>query len=84
LFAANRLIQAADVLDMLTPIGVILPTNEAQVRPLSSIPVEDRPFVWQLVDPSHIELTLTSGNVESTCSLSLLPNLLPNVATSKV
>ena len=44
---ANRLIDAAEVIANLTPIGVILPTNEAQARPLAHLPPAEQPAVWQ-------------------------------------
>lgn len=34
---ANRLISAAEVVENLTPMGVILPTNERQTRPLAKL-----------------------------------------------
>ncbi|MDX2215497.1 MAG: hypothetical protein SFY66_19695 [Oculatellaceae cyanobacterium bins.114] len=44
---ANRLIEAAEVIETLTPIGVILPINESQARPLAPLSVEARVEVMQ-------------------------------------
>lgn len=40
---ANRLIDSAEVAENLTPLGVMLPTNEAQARPLAQLPPEEHP-----------------------------------------
>ena len=39
---ANRLIEAAGVVESLTPIGVLLPVNEAQARPLAALSTAER------------------------------------------
>jgi len=43
---AHRLIDAAEVTERLLPVGNILPMNEAQVRPLTSLPPEQQQEVW--------------------------------------
>lgn len=46
----DRLIGAAETIEILTPIGVkILPSNEAQVRPLLALPPEKRSEAWEKV-----------------------------------
>ncbi|MBD3882153.1 hypothetical protein IFO70_10320 [Phormidium tenue FACHB-886] len=47
---ANRLIEAAEVVSSMTPIGVILPANEAQARPLTALPVEQRVEAMQAAE----------------------------------
>ena len=44
---SNRLIAASEVVQNLTPIGVILPTVESQVRPLTQFAPEEQTVVWQ-------------------------------------
>ena len=46
---ANRLIDASGITESLTPIGVILPFNEAQARPLAGVAEQDRADVWREV-----------------------------------
>lgn len=43
---ANRLANAAATVDLL-PIGNTLPTNEAQVRPLTKLPADQRADAWK-------------------------------------
>lgn len=46
----DRLIGAAETIEILTPIGVkMLPSNEAQVRPLLALPPEKRSEAWERV-----------------------------------
>ena len=44
---AYRFISAAQVIENLSPIGDILPKNEAQARPLTPFDVSDQKNVWQ-------------------------------------
>lgn len=46
---ANRLIGAARVVENLTPMGVKLPANERQARPLTRLKPEDQREVWRKV-----------------------------------
>ena len=47
---AYRLVHAAEVHKALSPIGDIpLPANEAQIRPLTSLPLEEAQRAWKLV-----------------------------------
>lgn len=43
----NKQIQAAEVIENLTPIGVT-PKNEAQARPLAKLPAEQQPAAWEM------------------------------------
>ncbi|NJL69698.1 MAG: hypothetical protein HC894_29665 [Microcoleus sp. SM1_3_4] len=44
---ANRFISAAQVIENLTPMGVKIPANERQVRPLTGLPPEVQLEIWQ-------------------------------------
>jgi hypothetical protein len=44
---ANRFIAAAQVIENLTPMGVKIPANERQVRPLTGLPPELPIEIWQ-------------------------------------
>ena len=44
---AYRLIASAEAVANLSPIGDVLPANEAQARPLTTIPMEEVGDVWQ-------------------------------------
>ena len=46
---AHQLCCAAQTMEQLVPIGTTLPANEAQVRPLLAITLEQRAGVWQEV-----------------------------------
>ena len=46
---AYRLIESSDVKDNLCPVGHILPANERQVRPLTSLEPEQQQEAWQRV-----------------------------------
>ena len=43
---AYRLINASDVMDNLSPIGDRLPSNEAQIRPLTQFTKEEQRKIW--------------------------------------
>jgi hypothetical protein len=44
---AYRLIEAAKTVSYLSPMGDVLPESERVVRPLTSLPAEEQPIVWQ-------------------------------------
>jgi len=44
---AYRLIEASRVIDNLSPIGDVLPENEAQLRPLTSLTLNDQRRIWR-------------------------------------
>lgn len=50
---ANRLIQASETISNLTPMGVVLPKIERQVRPLTSLEPEIQKEVWTEVVNTH-------------------------------
>ena len=44
---AYRLVEAAEVVDRLSPTGDILPVNERQARPLTQLPPDEQAEAWQ-------------------------------------
>lgn len=58
---AYRLIDAARVIDNLSPIGDILPENEAQLRPLMPLTPVDQCKIWRAFLSSGAELK--AGNI---------------------
>jgi hypothetical protein len=76
---ANRLVDAAEVMESLTPIGVI-PANEAQARPLAAVPPEERADVWQeavdtapngKVSTAHVQQVVDRRREPERCGLHL-------------
>jgi hypothetical protein len=61
---AHRLIDAAEVTERLLPVGNILPVNEAQARPLASLPPEQQPTVWQEVVTTAPDGKITAKHVQ--------------------
>jgi len=61
---ANRLIQATESITNLTPMGVILPKSERQVRPLTSLEPEIQKEVWTEVVKTHGD-NITAAKVQS-------------------
>ena len=57
---AFRLIDAAEVMDDLSPIGDILPANEAQARELVPLPARTRREVWEEANEGKEEVTAAS------------------------
>jgi len=52
---AYRLIAAAEVIDQLSPIGNVLPQNEAQARPLTQLPPDQLKPVWRAFTQTYDE-----------------------------
>jgi hypothetical protein len=61
---ANRLIQASETIISLTPIGVIMPQTESQVRPLTSLEPEIQKEVWTEVVKTHGD-NITAAKVQT-------------------
>ena len=62
---ADRLIAASNVIEILGPIGPILPKNEAQARPLTLISdPEDQKQLWQEIVSQAPEGRITASLVE--------------------
>ena len=62
---ANRIIQASEVAANLGPIGPV-PTNEAQVRPLASLPPAQQREVWTEATATAPGGKLTAQHVQAT------------------
>jgi hypothetical protein len=60
---AYRQIEAAETLEILSPIGDKLPTTESQVRPLLQFVLQDRSAVWQVVAKQLPGERLTAGKI---------------------
>ena len=61
---AYRLLHAAEVHQALSPIGGIpLPANEAQIRPLTALPITEAKKVWKQVVKRAGEKKITAGLV---------------------
>jgi len=74
---ANRLIASAEVVKNLTPIGAILPQNEAQARPLTNLSPEEQKNVWQ----KAVE-TAPDGNVTGKHVLEVKNQIIPHQSQS--
>lgn len=59
---AYRLINACDVIDNLSPIGDRVPSNEAQVRPLTRFKKEEQQTIWRRFLTSGVEVTALEIN----------------------
>ena len=64
---ADRLISAAETVEILRPIGLI-PESESQARPLTRLPVEDQPIVWQQAVDTAPNGKVTAKHVEEILS----------------
>ena len=66
---AYRLIEAASVIDNLSPIGELLPKNEAQLRPLTKLDAFSQRRLWR--DFLKTGKTLTALNIKKFVSAHL-------------
>jgi hypothetical protein len=66
---AYRLIEAASLIDNLSPIGELLPKNEAQIRPLTKLDAFSQRRVWR--DFLKTGQTLTALNIKRFVSAHL-------------
>lgn len=62
---ADRLVGAAEVVANLTPMGVIQPTNERQIRPLTRLAPEQQPVAWAKAVETAPDGKVTARHVES-------------------
>lgn len=62
---AYRLIEASEVINRLSPIGDIIPTNEAQTRELAKLPDEDQVLAWQAVIATAPGGNVTASHVKA-------------------
>ena len=63
---AYRLMDASAVVEHLLPIGSTLPVNEAQARPLTSLPPEQQREVWQVAVDTAPAGKVTAKHVQET------------------
>lgn len=61
---AYRLLNGAEIIDHLSPMGDILPRNERQVRPLTGLPPKTIQKVWKRAIEKATEKPLTSRVVQ--------------------
>lgn len=62
---AYRMIEAASVVNNLSPMGDILPTTERQARPLTTLPDELVPVAWQQAVETAPNGKVTAAHVQS-------------------
>jgi len=60
---ADRLIEAAETVENLRPMGLILPTNERQTRPLTSLEPKEQVEAWKRVIETTPEGKITAAVV---------------------
>jgi hypothetical protein len=63
---AYQLIGASEVVDEVAAVSDVVPTNEAQARPLASLPPEQRVEVWQEAVDTAPEGKITAKHVQAT------------------
>lgn len=63
---ANRLIEAAQVVENLRPIGLNLPANEAQARALAPFAVQFQREVWPIVVDTAPNGAITANHIQHT------------------
>lgn len=62
---AYRLIDAAEVVGNLSPIGDIVPATESQARPLTQLPPEVQPVIWQRAVETAPNGKITAAHVQN-------------------
>jgi hypothetical protein len=79
---AHRIIEASEVVDRLLSAGNMVPVNEAQARPLASLPPEQQAEVWleavQTAPPSGITAKHVQETVKRAKAIGTTP---PNAKT---
>ena len=69
---AHRIMQAAEAMDDdLSPIGNVMPSNEAQVRPLLRLPKEERASAWNDARALSLDGKPTAREVEKAVAMRL-------------
>lgn len=61
----HRLMAAAQIIERLEPMGSILPESERQARPLTQLPPEVQPIVWQRAVETAPNGKITAAHVQS-------------------
>lgn len=70
---AYRLIDAANVVNILSPTGDILPTTERVARPLTQLEPEDQPVVWQKITETAPNGKVTAAHAQSVVNNFRIP-----------
>lgn len=81
---AYRLINAAQVIDHLSPIGDTLPANEAQARPLARLAPEDQAAAWQQAIITAPNGQITAAHVGRIAQEWTMPHAQPTGHTASV
>lgn len=77
---AYQMIDAANTVHSLSTIVDILPLNEAQARPLTSLPPDVQPLVWQVAVETAPDGRLTARHVEDTVRAWQVAPDMPHVS----
>ena len=72
---ANRLICSANVIENLTPVGVIQPTSERQARPLTRLSAPLQKEVWEKVVETAPEVIHGQGPGKTFSAIRAYPVL---------
>ena len=75
---ADRLIEAAEVMEDLRPMGLI-PANERQARPLAAVPPAERAEVWQEAVETAPNGKVTAAHVADVVQRHIAPPVVPAV-----
>lgn len=75
---AHRMIEAANIANNLLPIGNILPSNEAQARPLTKLDPEEQREVWAEVIKTAPPSGITGAFVQEIVERKTQPHVLHN------
>jgi hypothetical protein len=81
---AYQLIGASEVVDEVAAVSDVVPANEAQARPLASLPSEQRVEVWQEVVETAPASGITAKHVQATVKRAKTTGTTPpNTTTPK-
>lgn len=78
-----RMIEAAVVFENLSPIGDIVPVNEAQARPLAALPPEQQREAWQEAVETTPPSGITAKHVQATVKRIASRTTKPKVGKPK-
>jgi len=74
---ADRLIEAANIVENLRPIGLILPSVESQARPLTSLPLDQQIQAWKVAVDTAPETGITAAHVQKVVDEIIQPEKRP-------
>jgi hypothetical protein len=80
---AYRMIDAAVVVENLSPIGDMVPVNESQARPLTRLPPEQQAEVWREVVETAPPSGITAKHVQETVKRVKTPSMGTKTQTVK-